>query len=113
MKKIIFFVFLLILSLSVSTVFATDPKSESGLNSDNPAVIENRGDKLSEEEISQIEMRIKEIRDMDKSELTEEERLELRKELKDIRDEATSPIRGVYLSIGALVLIIILILLLR
>jgi ribosomal protein L29 len=33
-------------------------------------------------------MRIKEIRDMDKSELTEEERLELRKELKDIKDEA-------------------------
>ncbi len=113
MKKIVFFVFLMILSLSVSTVFATDAKSESELNSDNPVVIENRGDKLSEEEISQIEMRIEEIRDMDKSELTEEERLELRKELKDIRDEVTRPIRGVYLSLGGLVLILILILLLR
>jgi len=112
MKKIVFFVFLMILSLSVSTVFATDAKSESGLNSDNPVVIENRGDKLSEKEISQIEMRIEEIRDMDKSELTEEERLELRKELKDIRDEVTRP-RGVYLSIGGLLLILILILLLR
>lgn len=111
MKKIVFFVCLMVLSLSVSTVFATDAKSESELNSDNHAVIENRGDKLSEEEISQIEMRIEEIRDMDKSELTEEERLELRKELKDIRDEVTSP--RIYISVGGLLLVLILILLLR
>ncbi|MFO7925039.1 MAG: hypothetical protein R6U58_15260 [Bacteroidales bacterium] len=111
MKKIVFFVFLMVFSLSVSTVFAADAKSESELNSDNPAAIENRGDQLSEEEISQIEMRIEEIRDMDKSELTEEERLELRKELKDIKDVVTSP-RGIYISVGGLILILILILLL-
>jgi hypothetical protein len=109
MKKILFFVFLMVLSLSVSTIFAADAKSE--LNSDNPAAIENRGDQLSEEEINQIEMRIEEIRDMDKSELTEEERLELKKELNDIKEVVTGP-GGVYISVGGLILILILILLL-
>ncbi len=112
MKKIVFFTCLMILSLNVSLVFASDAKSASEMKSGSYMVSENMGDKLSEEEIHHIEMRIKEIRDIDRSDLTEEERQELRKELKDIRDVVSRP-SGVYISVGGLLLILILILILR
>ncbi len=112
MKKIVLFVSFMLLSLHVSTTIASESGSVAGLKSDNPAVIEIAGDKMSEE-THPLELRIMEIRDMDKSELTAEERQELRAELRDIRAGARQPGGGVYISVGLLIVVLILILLLR
>lgn len=56
--------------------------------------------------------RLEEIRDMDKSTLSKEEKKALRKEVKDMRKEARRDgIRGVYISIGALIIIVLLLIL--
>ncbi len=54
----------------------------------------------------QIESRLLEIKHMDKSNLTSEQKKELRNEVKDLRKEARR--KGIYLSLGAIVLILIL-----
>ena len=60
----------------------------------------------------QMLQRLEEIRSMDKSTLTRAERKDLRKEVKEIRKEARrDEIKGIYLSIGALIIIILLLIL--
>lgn len=63
--------------------------------------------------LQQITKRVEEIRDMDKSQLTRQERKELRKELKELKEQAR-PITGggVYLSVGAILLIVLALILL-
>lgn len=56
--------------------------------------------------------RIYEIRNMDRSHMTSSEKKELRKELKQLRKEAKPRSNGVYLSIGAIVIIALLLILL-
>lgn len=123
MKKSIFLAGVMIIAFIFPDVFATG--SESG--SDNNAVIEIRDDKLaesdkagaieaeedilSEEEIKLLEMRIEEIRDMNKSDLTGEEKKDLKNELRDIREQMRKA-DGIYLSVGALILILILLVIL-
>ena len=58
----------------------------------------------------QIEHRLVEIRNMDKSSLSRADKKELRKEVKSLKKEAAS--QGVYLSIGAIIIIILLLILL-
>lgn len=56
--------------------------------------------------------RLEEIRAMDKSTLTKAEKKELRKEVKEIRREARrDEIKGIYLSIGAVIIIVLLLIL--
>jgi hypothetical protein len=57
----------------------------------------------------QIENRLIEIRDMDKSNLSKVEKKELRKEVKSLKKEARS--QGIYLSVGAIIIIILLLIL--
>jgi len=60
----------------------------------------------------QMLQRLQEIRDMDKSTLTKAEKKELRKEVKEIRKEARrDEIKGIYLSIGAVIIIVLLLIL--
>lgn len=58
----------------------------------------------------QIETRLVEIRNMDKTNLSTSEKKELRKEVKDLKKQARS--NGIYLSIGAIIIIILLLILL-
>ena len=58
----------------------------------------------------QIEHRLIEIRNMDKSSLSRAEKKELRKEVKSLKKEAAT--QGIYLSIGAIIIIILLLILL-
>jgi len=110
MKKIIFFVGLVIFSLSVSSTFAinTDPK----YNSDNAAVPAKQENVLSENEISRITKRVEEINNMDKTGLTFKEKSELRKELRAINKNVHRSPEVIYIGTGTLILIIILIILL-
>lgn len=58
----------------------------------------------------QIENRLIEIRDMDKTNLSKVEKKDLRKEVKGLKKEARNS--GIYLSVGAIIIIILLLILL-
>ena len=57
--------------------------------------------------LEHIKIRVNEIKEMDKSNLTSEQKKELKLELKEMRQEVRA-VRGVYISIGALIIIILL-----
>ncbi len=67
-------------------------------------------EKSTDARSQQLMNRLIEIRDMDKSNLTRVEKKELRKEVKEIKKEARN--RGIYLSVGAIIIIILLLILL-
>jgi hypothetical protein len=57
----------------------------------------------------QIETRLLEIKNMDKTNLTSAEKKDLKKEVKDLRKQARQ--NGIYLSVGAIIIIILLLIL--
>ena len=61
---------------------------------------------------TQLVNRLEEIKAMDKSELTTSEKKALRKEVKTIKKEMATMAGGIYLSIGAAILIVLLLILL-
>ena len=69
--------------------------------------IENMTTEEKKARLEEIKVRVNEIKDMDKSNLSREEKKALKEELKDMRQEARA-VRGIYLSIGALIIIILL-----
>ena len=103
MKKVIYFVAVMIFMLSSSAVFAV--KSNPADNN-----INRKENKLSQEELNTLKKRVEEIRDMDKSELTLKEKRELRKELKGIKEVINT--NDGYIYIGATTLLIIILILL-
>lgn len=109
MKKTIICVFMVIISLSTTSAFAK--KADNKLVSES-ATLNATENKLSEEELNTLKMRVEAIRDMDKSDLTVEERRELRSELKEIRENVKKAPNTIYIGTGTLILIIILIILL-
>ncbi len=60
--------------------------------------------------LERLSNRVEEIRLMDKSQLSREEKKALRKELKEIKREVAFLERGVYLSVGAIIIILLVIL---
>ncbi|WP_188927682.1 hypothetical protein [Puia dinghuensis] len=60
--------------------------------------------------VEQMNERVEYIKSMDKSALTKDERKELRTELKGMRKESRQ-VSGVYISVGALIIIILLLIL--
>src|ERR1700687_5749963 len=56
----------------------------------------------------QLIARLKEIRDMDKSNLTSSEKKALRKEVKEMKKEVKKESKGIYLSVGAIIIIVLL-----
>jgi len=63
------------------------------------------------ERVKTLLSRVDEIRAMDRSKLSRVERKELRKELRTINTELKSTGNGIYLSIGAIIVIILLLIL--
>jgi CHASE3 domain sensor protein len=58
----------------------------------------------------EIKARVSEIKGMDKSNMTKSEKKELRKELKGLKKQAAA-VQGIYLSVGAVIIIILLLIL--
>jgi hypothetical protein len=110
MKKSILFVLIMFFSLSASTAFAakTDPK----ISTDNLVVPDKSENKLSDEEISRLNKRVEEIRDMDRSEMTGKDKRDLRKELKATKENVRRSDGTVVIGVSTLLLIIILVILL-
>ena len=55
--------------------------------------------------------RLNEIKDMDKSDMSRSEKRELRKEVKAIKADLKSSGNGIYLSVGAIIIVILLLIL--
>lgn len=62
--------------------------------------------------LEEIDARVLEIKEMDFKEMSREERKEIRMELKELNREATERGNGVYISTGALIVILILLIIL-
>jgi hypothetical protein len=104
MKKISFYVMMIVLSLTImpTQIFASE--KNPALRSDSP--------KELPAEVKVMMNRLDEIKSMDKSELSSVEKKELRKEVRTIKKELKATGNGVYLSIGAILIIILLLILL-
>lgn len=109
MKKTIFFVIVLIFTMSSTFAFAN--KADRKTNSVNAVAVKTEN-ALSEVEISRLTNRVEEIRNLDTSEMSLKEKSELKKELRDIKKNVEKAGGTVYIGGAALVLIIILIILL-
>ena len=82
----------------------------------NPTMAADRKDKVEltaeqQVQLKRITDRVEEIKSMDKSDLSKSERKALRKELKEMKGQARAMVGGVYLSVGAIIIIILLLIL--
>ena len=98
-KKIYFLALAFMLMLSAPSVMAKDAKSK-------PDMTETQKARMVE-----ITRRVEEIKSIDRSELSREERKALRNELLDMKKEAKAIGGGVYLSVGAIIIILLILIL--
>lgn len=107
MKKIIY-----CLTVAVIFTFLSVTVSAATVNKNNIVKEPVLTEAQKEARVEQITQRVEEIRAMDKSKLSHEQRKELRKELKEMKNEARAITSGgVYLSVGAIIIIILVLLL--
>ena len=104
MKRTIYFVIVLIFTMSSTIAFANKADRKS-----NSVATEN---KLSEVEINRLTNRAEEIRNLDKSSMTVKENRELKKEARDIDKNVAKSGGTIYIGAAALILIILLIIVL-
>jgi DNA gyrase/topoisomerase IV subunit A len=69
-------------------------------------------EKTENARVQVLTQRLEDIRGMNKSELTRMEKKSLRKEVKEIKKEMKTMSGGVYLSVGAIIIVILLLILL-
>src|SRR3954470_20881692 len=105
-KKVFYFALTFLFVISAITANAS---------SDNKAIKEKVAamtEAQKEERIQQIKQRVEEIKAMDRSQLSKIERKDLRDELKNMNKEAKAVGgHGIYISLGALIIIILLLVL--
>jgi hypothetical protein len=88
------------------------PSSEAVASNPSDETIANMSKEQKEARMAIMKERVKEIKAMDKSKLTKQERKELRVELRNMNKEARAMgYNGVYISVGALIIIILLLIL--
>jgi TolA-binding protein len=106
MKKVVVTAFVTLLCLNTFTALAEDKKALM-------ARVETMSSEQKEARFKELELRVAEIKGMDKSSLSRAERSQLKKELKGMNTEAKAlEGKGLYLSIGAIIIIILLLILL-
>lgn len=98
------------------TIFFAFTSSTIGATLSNEPSTKGKRTNLTEEQkrirLEAIEQRTHEIITMDKSQLSNSDKRHLRKELRKMNKEAKETSRGVYLSVGAIIIIILLLILL-
>jgi len=104
MKKIAYFLSLMFLMTAFAPVaIAADHKKDKDKTELSVA---------DQERLTEIETRVEEIKEINLSDLDNEERRALKKELKELNKEAKQVGGGVYISVGAIILILILLIVL-
>ncbi len=104
MKKLALYVMAASLSLTIL------PLSSNAANPDAVPGVVDRETPVSPD-VNRMISRVNEIKEMDKSNLTSAEKKDLRKELRSLKHELKKTGKGVYLSIGAIIIIILLLIL--
>lgn len=104
MKKTNLMALIIFLTLGASPAFA----AKSGNTANATATTTETETRLTTEEVNALTLRVKEIRDMDKSDLSAAEKSELKSELKEIKETMKSE---PYIYIGGTTLILVIILL--
>jgi hypothetical protein len=104
MKKTTIYLMLLLLSVSIIPTSTYADVSHSSSISNNPKEIPP--------EVQIMLDRLNEIKSIDKSEMSRVEKKALRKEVKSINKTLRSSGNGIYLSIGAILIIVLLLILL-
>lgn len=100
MKKIAYFLSILMLfTATVPYAVAKDDKDKPTLNEEDEARLE------------ELKERVHEIKAMEFSTMTKTEKKELRKELREINKESKRISGGVYLSFGAIIIILLILIL--
>lgn len=105
MKKIVFCVMAAMLSMTFIPLQTNASTSEPATSLVDPVSSESA-------EVKLLELRLAEIKAMDRSELNASEKKALKKEVKSIKHNLKEMGDGVYLSVGALVLLAILLIVL-
>ncbi|MDO9275605.1 MAG: hypothetical protein Q7T92_08675 [Lutibacter sp.] len=100
MKKTRLYLMIMMLSLGAFTTVNASEKNPTTAAKEIPA------------EVQVMLNRLEEIKDMDKSDLSRAEKKELRKEVRAINTEIRSTNSGIYISVGAIIIILLLIILL-
>ncbi|WP_276361101.1 hypothetical protein [Daejeonella sp. H1SJ63] len=98
-KQIYILAAILFLTLAAPVVKANDNKSKPEITAS----------QIARAEV--IHKRVEEIRDLDKSQLSREERKQLRNELQELKREVKSMGGGIYLSVGAIIIILLVLIL--
>jgi hypothetical protein len=101
MKKLMYIAFSFMMLLSTVNIASANDKSDKALTAEQQVKLE------------QLTNRVEQIRSMDKSTMSRAEKKALRSELKDMKKQANAISNGgIYLSVTALLVIIILLLIL-
>ena len=103
MKKLPFYLMIMVLSIGVlpTTMFASEKKST--------AIVTNSLEMPAEVKV--MFNRLEEIKAIDRSSLNSSERKALRKEVRTIKADLKTTDNGVYFSIGAILIILLLLIL--
>ncbi|MCH7414878.1 hypothetical protein MM213_15365 [Belliella sp. R4-6] len=102
MKKIAYFLSIVFLFMAFApTAIAKDSKKEKEVLTAE-----------QQERLDEINLRVEEIKSLDFADMTKAERKEVRKELKEMKVEAKEMGNGVYLSVGAIIIILLILILL-
>jgi hypothetical protein len=103
MRKLVFY------TMTICLLFTFSPGDVKAVNSTPKSAIV--AERLTEAEKVQAMLdRLQEIKAMDRKLLTSDQRKDLRKEVREIKQEMKA-VTGIYISIGALVIIILLLIL--
>lgn len=97
----------LMLTIGISNVNASSGEGPKKMKERIAAMSENE----KKVRLEEIETRVTEIKEMDKTTLSRTERRALKKELKEMNRESKVIGGGVYLSVGAIIIIILLLIL--
>ncbi len=103
MKTTKFLALIMCITFSASPTFAAKTT-----NASNPSAAESA---LTKDEVTTLNARVIEIRDMDKSDLTSSEKSDLKNELKDIKETMKND-PYIYIGSGSLIIILILLIIL-
>lgn len=103
MKKTLLVFFL----LTTGTMAMADSGNKSDGNKDKIELTEAQQERLVE-----MEARVEEIKAMDLMSMSKDERKDIREELKEMKAEARATGSGVYISVGAIIIILLILILL-
>jgi hypothetical protein len=114
MKKNLLIFLLVIFTGSITfPTYADNPESKkAAVSAIRDNLSKNPGTKLNHDEIQSLVDRVKEIRGMDKTQLSRDDKRTLRQEVKDIKQILKEQDYVIYLSLTAILIILLLIILL-